>query len=244
MIIFAIGMELYKPPYRCIIVDDDEIDRLTTLSFARKFPFLNIVGVYGSVEEALKAPAIDDVQVLLLDIDLPGISGLEFRRRMMEVPVCIFITAYSEHAVQSFELAAFDFLEKPLSSSRFALTMRRLEEYMDTRQKASLFEVSLGGNILYIKDGHDQIKLKLHEILYLEALKDYTKIVTVNKDYCVISNIGNLLKEKAFETFLRIHRSYAVQRNFIQKITANTVFVNDFELPIGRSYKDMVKSLK
>src|SRR6202012_5817964 len=96
----------------------------------------------------------------------------------------------------------------------------------------------------YIKDGHDQIKLKLHEILYLEALKDYTKIVTVNKDYCVISNIGTLLKEKAFETFLRIHRSYAVQRNFIQKITANTVFVNDFELPIGRSYKDMVKGLK
>ena len=237
-------MELYKPPYPCIIVDDDEIDRLTTLSFARKFPFLNILGVYGSVEEALKAPAIDDVQVLLLDIDLPGISGLEFRRRMMEVPVCIFITAYSEHAVQSFELAAFDFLEKPLSSSRFALTMRRLEEYMDTRQKASLFEVSLGGNILYIKDGHDQIKLKLHEILYLEALKDYTKIVTISKDYCVISNIGTLLKEKAFETFLRIHRSYAVQRNFIRKITANTVFVNDFELPIGRSYKDMVKGLK
>jgi two-component system, LytTR family, response regulator len=235
-------MDLFQPPHNCIIVDDDEIDRLTTLSFARKFSFLRITGVYASTEEAL--PKAAETQVLLLDIDLPGLSGLEFRRLMMDVPVCIFVTAYTEHAIESFELAAFDFLEKPLNGDRFALSMRRLEEYMDTRQKASLFEISLGGNILYIKDGHDQVKLKLHEILYLEALKDYTKIVTVNKNYCVISSIGTLLKEKAFETFLRIHRSYAVQRNFVRKITANTAFVNDFELPIGRSYKDMVKSLK
>jgi two-component system, LytTR family, response regulator len=237
-------MNLLKPPYSCIIVDDDEVDRLTTVSFARRFPILRIDGIFASTEEALNGPGEDQVQVMLLDIDLPGLSGLEFRRRMMNVPVCIFITAYTEHAMKSFELAAFDFLEKPLSTDRFSLSMRRLEEYMDTRQKASLFDISLGGNILYIKDGHDQIKIKLHEVLYLEALKDYTKIVTVNKDYCVISSIGNLLKEKTFETFLRIHRSYAVQKNFIKKITANTLFINDVELPIGRSYKDLVRTFK
>lgn len=237
-------MNLFNPPYSCIIVDDDEIDRLTTLSFARKFPFLNILGNYASTEEALKNFNAGQIQVMLLDIDLPGLSGLEFRRLMMEVPVCIFITAYTEHAVESFELAAFDFLEKPLTKDRFALSMRRLEEYMDIRQKASLFEINLGGDILYIKDGHDQIKLKLHEILYLEALKDYTKIVTVNKNYCVVSNLGTLLKGKAFSTFLRIHRSYAVQQNFIQKITPYVVVINNLELPIGRSYKDMVRNLK
>ena len=237
-------MDIFNPPYSCIIVDDDEIDRLTTLSFARKFPFLDILGIYASTEEALKNFNAGQIQVMLLDIDLPGLSGLEFRRLMMEVPVCIFITAYTEHAVKSFELAAFDFLEKPLTKDRFALSMRRLEEYMDTRQKAFLFEINLGGDILYIKDGHDQIKLKLHEILYLEALKDYTKIVTVNKNYCVVSNLGTLLKEKAFSTFLRIHRSYAVQQNFIQKITPYAVVINNLELPIGRSYKDVVRNLK
>ena len=237
-------MDIFNPPYSCILVDDDGIDRLTTLSFARKFPFLDISGVYASTEEALKNFNAGQIQVMLLDIDLPGLSGLEFRRLMMDVPVCIFITAYTEHAIKSFELAAFDFLEKPLTNDRFALSMRRLEEYMDTRKKASLFEISLGGDIVYIKDGHDQIKLKLHEILYLEALKDYTKIVTVNKKYCVVSSIGTLLKGQAFNTFLRIHRSYAVQQNFIQKITPNSVVINNFELPIGRSYKDMVKNLK
>ncbi len=235
-------MNQFKPPYHCIIVDDDEIDRLTTLSFAWRFPFLEIRGVYASTEEALDALGDEQVQVMLMDIDLPGLNGLEFRRRMMDVPVCIFITAYTEHAILSFELAAFDFLEKPLNTDRFALSMRRLEEYMDTRQKASLFEINMWGDIIYIKQGHDQIKVKLQEIIYLEALKDYTKVVTLGKNYCVISSIGNLLKEKAFGTFLRIHRSYAVQKNFIRKITPHAVLINDIELPIGRSYKDMVKT--
>ncbi len=237
-------MDRYTAPYNCIIVDDDEVDRLTTLSFARRYPFLTIRGTFASTEEALTSPHIDQVQVLLLDIDLPGLSGLDFRRRMLDVPVCIFISSYTEHAMQSFELAAFDFLEKPLTAERFALSMRRLEDYMDTRKKASLFEISLGGNIVYIKDGHDRIKLKLHDVLYLEALKDYTKIVTVEKEYCVISTIGNLLKEQFFESLLRIHRSYAVQKHFIQKITATAVFVNNIEFPIGRSYKDMMRSFK
>ncbi len=237
-------MEPLKSPYNCVIVDDDEVDRLTTLSFAVKYPFLQIAGVYASSEEALAALSQKTVQILLLDIDLPGLDGLEFRRLMMQVPVCIFITAYSEHAVRSFELAAFDFLEKPLNSNRFASSMRRLEEYMDLLQKASLFEISLGGDVVYIKEGHDQVRIKSHEILFLEALRDYTKIVTVHRDYCVVSSLGNLLKEKTFETFLRIHRSYAVQRNFIRKITPRAVFVNDIELPIGRSYKDVVRNLK
>ena len=237
-------MEPFKSPYSCVIVDDDEVDRLTTLSFAVKYPFLQIAGIYASAEEGLAALSQRPVQVLLLDIDLPGLDGLEFRRRMMEVPVCIFITAYSEHAVQSFEMAAFDFLEKPLTGDRFGLSMRRLQEYLELLKKASLFEISIGGDNVYIKDGHDQLKIKFHDILFLEALRDYTRIVTVDKEYCVISNIGNLLKEKPFESLLRIHRSYAVQRNFIQKITPRTVFVNDIELPIGRSYKDVVRNLK
>ena len=232
-----------KPPYGFVIVDDEEIDRLTALSIAVKYPLLQIAGIYTSAEEALAALQDRPVQIMLLDIDLPGLNGLEFRRLMMEVPVCIFITAYSEHAVEGFELAAFDFIEKPLTSDRFALTMRRVEEYMGLLEKASLFEIGLGGDFVYIKDGHDQIRIKFHEILYLEALRDYTKIVTLHKDYCVISNLGNLLKEKPFESFVRIHRSYAVQQNFIQKITPKSVFVNNVELPIGRSYKALVRKM-
>ena len=228
--------------YNCIIVDDDEIDRLTTLSFARRYPFLNITGVYASAEAAMDRTE-EEVAVLLLDIDMPGIDGLEFRRRIGNVPACIFVTAYAEYAVEGFELAALDFLIKPLEGKRFELAMKRLEEYLDVRRKAELFEYSLGGDVLYIKDGYQQVKIKLHEILYLEALKDYTSIVTTNRKYCVLATIGNLLKESGFQSFVRVHRSYAVQKHAIRKINAQEIYVGDVALPVGRSYRESLEEI-
>jgi two-component system, LytTR family, response regulator len=228
--------------YNCIIVDDDEIDRLTTLSFARRYPFLNITGIYASAAAGTDRGE-EEVAVMLLDIDMPGINGLEFRRRIGNVPACIFITAHTEYAVESFELEALDFLVKPLDGKRFGMAMKRLEAYLDTRRKAELFEYSLGGDVLYIKDGHQQVKIKLHEVLYLEALKDYTSIVTTARKYCVLSTIGNLLKEEGFRSFIRVHRSFAVPRHAIGRLTSQEVMVGDVALPVGRSYKDQIEEL-
>jgi two-component system LytT family response regulator len=228
--------------YNCIIVDDDKIDRLTTLSFARRYPFLNITGIYASSAAAMDQSE-EDVAVLLLDIDMPGISGLEVRRRIGNVPACIFITAHTEYAVESFELEALDFLVKPLDGKRFERAMKRLEAYLDTRRKAELFEYSLGGDVLYIKDGHEQVKIKLHEVLYLEALKDYTSIVTTARKYCVLSTIGNLLKEEGFRSFVRVHRSFAVQKHAIGRLTSQEVMVGDVALPVGRSYRDQIEEM-
>jgi len=237
-------MDLVKAPFTCVIVDDDEVDRVTTLSFAAQYPFLQIVGVYASGEEALPVLEKEPVTVLLLDIALPGLSGLAFRRLMMDVPACLFITSHSQHAFESYELDAFDFLAKPLTESRFAHSMQRLETYLDLRHKASLFEISLGTDVVHIKNGQGEIRIKLHEILYLEALRHYTRIVSAHTNYCVTTNLSDLLREKAFETFVRIHRSYAVQKHFIQRISSKMVFVNDIELPIGRHYKDVLKSFR
>ncbi len=180
---------------------------------------------------------------MLLDIDMPGINGLEFRRRIGTVPACIFITAHAEYAVESFELAALDFLVKPIDGKRFDMAMKRLEVYLDTRRKAELFEYSLGGDVLYIKDGHEQVKIKLHEVLYLEALKDYTSIVTTARKYCVLANIGNLLKEDGFRSFIRVHRSYAVQKHAIGRLTPQEVMIGDVALPVGRSYRDSLEDI-
>ncbi len=227
-----------------MIVDDDEVDRVTTLFFTANYPFLHVRGVYASAEEALPVLQQEPVEVLLLDIEMPGLSGLAFRRLLMEVPACLFITSHAEHAVESFELAAFDFLAKPLTASRFAHSMKRLEAYLDLRRKASLFEIDLGGDVVGIKNGDTEIKVKLHEILYLEALREYTRIVTTGSEYCVTTNLGQLIREKAFETFVRIHRSYAVQKHYIRKITHKSLFVNDIELPIGRHYKDLLRNFR
>ncbi|UTN05642.1 LytTR family DNA-binding domain-containing protein [Flavobacterium bizetiae] len=225
--------------YTCIIVDDDEIDRLTVLSFAKKFPVLDILGVFESAEDALPFIEKEKVDILFLDIDMPSLNGIDFRKKALEIPVCIFITAHPEHAVESFEIETLDFIVKPLKLDRFAQTVSRIEEFMEIKLKASLFEASIGGDTIYIKEGHEQTKVKLHEILYLEALKDYTLVITDKKRHCVLSSIGNLLKEDHFQSFIRIHRSYAVQKQFIQKINSTEIILNNnMAIPVGRSYKE------
>ena len=121
--------------------------------------------------------------------------------------------------------------------------MDRLLEYMGIRHKSELLNHSLGADTIFIKDGHNHVKVQMHEIIYLEALKDYTRIITPNHKYAVLSPLGNLIKEKAFSSFIRIHRSYAVQKNYIKNISAGEVWVNDIALPVGRSYKESLKEL-
>ena len=229
--------------YTCIVVDDNELDRLTVVSYARRVPFLHIAGVFGSSTEALQFTQSALPDVLFLDIDMPGINGLDMRKQLDQVPACIFITSYPEYALESFEAAALDFLVKPLKGERFEKAMERLKDYLEIRHKAELLDYTLGEDTLFIKDGHNHIKLQLHDIIYLEALKDYTGIVTPLKKYCVLTPLGNLLKEKSFQSFIRIHRSYAVQKHFIHKITPKEVMVNNLPLPIGRTYKEALDKL-
>ena len=228
----------------CIVIDDDEIDRLTVVSFVKRFPELKFLGSFSSAEAAFEIISKENIDVLFLDIDMPGLGGLDFRKETMQIPVCVFITAHPEHAVASFDVDTLDFIVKPLKIDRFTETVLRIVEYMEIRHKASLFEASLGGDIIYIKEGHKQVKVKLHDILYLEALKDYTLLVTAQKRHCVLSSIGIILKESHFASFVRVHRSFAVQKNFIESISSTKLLLsNNVNIPLGRSYKENIAAL-
>lgn len=225
--------------FNCIIVDDDEIDRLMVHSFIKRFENLHLVGIFETAEDAMIAVENNEIDILFLDIDMPDGNGMELRKAAKNVPVCVFITAHPEHAVESFELDTLDFIVKPLKFDRFSQTMQRIEEFMEIKQKAQLFESSIGGDTIYIKEGHNQTKVKLHDILYLEALKDYTLVITDQKRHCVLASLGNLLKEAHFQSFVRIHRSFAVQKQYVKKINIHDLQLNnDTIIPLGRSYKD------
>ncbi len=230
--------------YNCIIVDDDEIDRLTTVSFVRQFSFIKIEAVYNSAEVALASMEGQLPDIVFLDVDMPGMSGLELRKQMSNIPACIFITSYPDYAVESFELAALDFIVKPIKAERFGKTMERVQTFFTIHDKAKLLDHSLGTDTIFIKDGHTQVKIQLHHIIYLEALKDYTSIVTSTGKHCVLSSLGNLLKELSFQSFIRIHKSYAVQKNYIEKVKTHEVVLKGFTLPIGRTYKDVLTEFK
>jgi len=225
--------------YNCIIVDDDEVARLRVVSAVRKHPSFNIIGHFSSPVSALSVIEKEKVDVLFLDIDMPSFSGLELRKKLMEIPVCVFITSHPEHAAESFELETLDFVVKPLREERFAKTVGRIEEFMEVKHKANMFEASFGDDFIYIKDGYEKVKVKLHDIWYVEALKDYCILVTAHKRYCVFSGIGNLLKESHFSHFIRIHRSYAVQKQFVEKVSANEItLLSKTKLPVGNSFKN------
>jgi DNA-binding LytR/AlgR family response regulator len=233
-------MNTLKKTYKCFIIDDNELDRLTILSYARKYSFLDIDGVFSSARQALDLARSSPPDILLLDIDMPGINGLDLRKQLQQVPACIFVTSHPEFALESYETSALDFLVKPLKADRFERAMGRLQRFLEIHFKAGLLDYTLGEDTLFIKDGHNHIKLQLYDIIYLEALKDYTGIITRQKKYCVLSPLGHMLKEKSFQNFIRVHRSYAVQKHFIDKITPKEVMVGGISLPIGRSYKDAI----
>jgi two-component system, LytTR family, response regulator len=228
--------------WKCIIVDDEDVDRLMALSFAKRVPNLEICGSFSSSQDALTFLEKESIDILFLDIDMPGTNGFELRKKAQEVPVCIYITGYAEHALESFDFDTLDFIVKPIKFDRFQKAMQRVEQFMELRHKAALFEMSFGNDYLLIKEGAEQTKVKIADVLYLEALKDYTLVVTDKKKHCIWSNLGTILKQDVFAAFIRIHRSYAVQKQFVENKTALRISLNTgLEIPVGRSFKDNLK---
>jgi two-component system LytT family response regulator len=232
-----------KTNLSCLIADDDDIDRLTVMAHLRKYPFIEIAATCSSAEKAIQHLQSHPVDILFLDVDMPGLNGLELRARFMEIRACIFVTAYPDYAVDAFDAAALDFLIKPITGDRFEKAIHRIRDYFDICQKADLFEHSLGQDTIFIKEGHEKTKIRLHDILYLEALRDYTTIVTPGRKYHVLTTLGNLLNENGFRSFIRIHRSFAVQRHYVKKLDTRTVYLENISLPLGKAYKSDVEKL-
>jgi two-component system, LytTR family, response regulator len=225
--------------YNCIIIEDNEIDRLTIIAFVKSNPIFNIIGAFETPEDALDALNSNKIDVLFLDIEMPKMTGLDVRKKTMEVPVCIFISSYPEHAIESFELDTLDFIVKPLKIDRFNITVSKITDYLEMKNKAQLYESTIKEEEIYIKEGYTETKINIKDILYLEALKDYTKVVTALKKHCVLMNLGNMVKEIHFIDFVRIHKSFAVNRNYIQKkLSQELILTNGVAIPIGRKYKE------
>ncbi len=229
---------------KCIVIDDEDIDRLMVTTLVKKHEQLELLAAYSGAEEAMSNELYLQADVLFLDIDMGDISGLEFRKMAAEVPACVFITSHPEYALDSYALDTLDYIMKPLTLKRFEATMARIDDFFAIREKATLYENNFQGGYIFIKEGNSETKIMLHDVLYLEALKDYTGIITANKKHYVLSNIGNLLKQKEFESFVRTHRSFAVRKDIIKSVNAKTVVLqNDTEIPIGRNYKDNLKEI-
>ncbi len=230
---------------RYIAVDDNPIDLLMLKEYAKEFPFLQQLGTYSTPADGLAAINELNPDLLFLDVEMPGSTGIELLKQVKEkVPVAVFITSHPEFAIEGFELSALDYIVKPLTEERFAATARRIEEYWAMKQKAEAYEVLFEAESLTIKEGHTQVKLPQSDIIYLEAMQDYTKVVTEKRNYLTLTTLTAFLEKLSDKKFMRVHRSYAVALGRIKELHAGKIICGNNEIPVGKTYRSMVTQIK
>jgi DNA-binding LytR/AlgR family response regulator len=226
-------------------IDDDEMDLIAINRLASFHPLLKHKGSFSNASDGLDAILAINPGLIFLDIDMPGISGLEMAKKIKDkVPMVVFVTSHLEFALDGFQLSALDYLLKPVSEARFAQTIQRIGEYWQMMQKAAAYEILVEKESLLIKEGHNYIRLPQQEVIYLEAMQDYSKVVALQKKYMVNLNLSGFMERLPVDKFLRIHRSYAVSVQKIKQLRLGEVMGDGFVLPVGKTYRAVLAQIK
>lgn len=217
----------------CLIIDDEEMSRNMVKHFVDQTKSLNLVGVCSDAIQAVNILNKTKIDLLFLDIEMPEMSGYDLIKSLSDPPQVILITSKKEHAAEAFVYGVTDYLVKPITYPRFFQAVSRAEE------NYALSQIKITtNNELYVRTDAKIVKVKLEEILYIEALADYIMIITVNNKYIVHSTMKGFQSRLPADTFVRVHRSYIVNREKIESIENLFVVINNKYIPIGASYKD------
>ncbi len=226
---------------RAIVVDDEPMAHEVMRGLTDKVTFVEIAGYFSNAFTALEFLNSNAVDLIFLDIKMPGMSGIELLRSLPQPPMIIFTTAYSEHAVESFELDAIDYLMKPFSLVRLLKACNKAYEQYSFRRKSN--EKLDTPQSIFIKSGYEQIRINMNEILYAEGSGNYVQFVLSSRKIAsrlTMSEAVALLPEK---DFIRIHRSFIVAVKHIAKADKHSVWIHQTELPIGPAYAADIEKL-
>src|SRR5687767_2621503 len=215
---------------KAIAIDDEPIALEIIKSHASKVPFLDLKAEFTDAFKALEYLQKESIDLIFLDIKMPDISGIDFYNSLSKKPLVIFTTAYSEHAVTSFELDAVDYLLKPFSLARFIKGCNKAYELYNFRNSA---EVS---DHLFIKTGYEQQKVLYDEILYVEATGNYVSFVLKDKTILSRSTFVEATSLLPADKFVRVHRSYIVAVNKINKVERHQVSIGKTTVPVSEAY--------
>ncbi len=227
-----------------LVVDDDELDRLAVINEASKYTYLQRLAICKNGQEAIEYINHLKPDIVFSDIEMPGTNGMEMMRTLYgKIPVPVFITSHPEFALESYDLEVFDYILKPLSAERFEKCMSRVLDFFRLRQKAMDIAQSGESGYIVVKQGYEKHRLHHSDIVFLESMKDYTKIRTMSgQNLLVLETLSSLLLQLPEDKFLRIHRSYAVNLGKIESIATNKVTIQNMELPVGKSFKGIVNT--
>jgi DNA-binding LytR/AlgR family response regulator len=222
-----------------IAIDDEPIALDVVKSLAEKIPFLSMKAFFTNAFEAAAFLHKEKIDLIFLDIKMPDISGIEFLKSIPNPPMVIFTTAYSEHAVQSFELDAIDYLLKPFSLTRFLKACNKAQEQFELRHNSNTAVPAA----VFIKSGYGQVRVELNDILYAESNGNYMQFVMADKKITSRLTMSEAEALLPAASFMRIHRSYIVSKKHITKIEKNSVWIQQTELPVGASYMNDIAKI-
>lgn len=230
-----------------LVVDDEYHARKLLSEYVSKLPFLELKGMASNVFEAMNALQNEKIDILLLDIQMPEITGLEFARRLRNPPSIIFTTAYSEYAVESYELDVVDYLLKPIAFPRFLQAINKVTERKGGNDniisKPIVNVVHQQPEIpeedsLIIKSGYKVYRINYDELLYIEGQREYVTFHTTKQRITTLFSLKDLEERLPSDQFVRIHKSYIISLKHIDMIERNILEIAGKKLPVGGSYKD------
>ena len=225
----------------CVIIDDEPLATDLLASYARKTPFLHLIGAFNSAAQAMKAIRENDVHIVFLDIQMPDLGGLELAKLLPKETKIVFTTAFSQYAVESFKVNALDYLLKPISYEEFMKASdKALEWFCKTTLHSKLYN---SDRFIYVKSDYKMVQVQFDDIIYIEGVKDYVKIYTDKGEKPIMSlmNMKKIEENLPHPEFLRTHRSYIVHMTKVKLVDRfRIVFDNEF-IPISDSYKEIIQ---
>lgn len=223
---------------KCLIIDDNKIALTTMAHLASQVKDLDVVATCQHAIEAYTILKKEKVDFLLLDIEMPEMSGIELIKSLgTERPIIVFTTSKKEYAVDAFELNVADYLLKPVTPARFLQSMDRVREILESNQE----ELKVNADeFIFIRDGNIVRKIQLENILYLEAMGDYVKLYTSPKMYAIHTTMKAMEERLSKDMFLRIHRSYIVSVAKIDFIQDGMIVIGQKALPVADAFRSVL----
>ena len=228
---------------KCVIIDDEPLAVDLLKDFVSKVDSLELVSTFNNAIDAVSFINQTNIDLIFLDIEMPHFSGIEFLNTIEKKPLIIFTTAYSDYAVEGFNLGAVDYLVKPIPFHRFLKSVVRAQQIFNPATAAQSISENIAPeseqDFMFVRAEYENVKMNFSDILFIEGLKDYVKIYTTDNKFTLtlisLIKLENLLSSKGFS---RIHRSYIINIKHVKSIQKNKVLISDKRIPISESYKN------
>ena len=220
---------------KCIIIDDNKMARMALKQLVSQVPALELIAECNDATEALDALNTTQVDLLLLDIEMPGMTGIDFTKSLgTSKPLIIFTTAKTDYAVEAFELNVVDYLVKPIGLPRFRQAIEKAQETIDSNKQEVKVEEQA---FVFVKDNGVLKRIAIDDILFLEAMGDYVKVHTSQKFHVVHATLKSIEEKLPASKFIRVHRSYIVAINKIDYIQEGTISIGKTTIPVADTHK-------